>query len=97
MKDISTTDKRFLAALKVYENVALQLQQMAKASASELSGGVDVNNRALSELRMFLRDCADNLITEISDKLSEVYDEDKSDEENNAVYEAYGLLKYAGM
>ena len=97
MKEVSTKDKRMFAAMKVYEDIALKLQHMAKATASELSGGVDVNNSALSELRMFLTDCADNILSEISEKLCEVYDEDLSDEENNAVFEAYGVLKYADM
>ena len=97
MKEVSTKDKRMFAAMKVYEDIALKLQHMAKATASELSDGIDVNNSALSELRMFLTDCADNILSEISEKLCEVYDEDLSDEENNAVFEAYGVLKYADM
>ena len=97
MKNISTANKRLLAAIKVYEEIALKLQHMAKASATELSGGVEVNNSALSDLRMILKDCADNLLSEITQKLFDVYDEDMSTEENDTILEAYGLLKYADM
>ena len=97
MKAISTKNKKIFAAMKVYEDIALKLQHMAKATASELSGGVDVSNSALSALRMFLTNCADNILSEISEKVCEVYDEDLSDDENNEIFEAYGVLKYVDM
>ena len=103
MKAISKKDKKTLATMKVYEEIALKLQHVANMSASELSDDADVSDKLLANMRESLRYCADNLLAEISDQLSEIYveDEDMGYEENNAVFaswlEPYGLLKYADM
>ena len=97
MKAVSTRDKKIFAAMKVYEDIALKLQHIAKAPASELSGGVEVSNKALSALREQLTDCADELFYQISQLVYEVYDEDNSDDENDEIFEFYGMLKYVDM
>lgn len=103
MKAISKKDKKTLATMKIYEEIALKLQHVANMSASELSDDADVSDKLLANMRESLRYCADNLLAEISDQLSEIYveDEDMDYEENNAVFaswlEPYGLLKYADM